>query len=113
MNKLDAAIDRLEKLHRKRGQLQLELKRSLALQKLWPGAFDSDKKPTTQVTGNPRRKLWFAMYNGNERHEMPLEEVPVILWPEAVKNDIRRIGWNARSVYRNLLKEENNATNSI
>lgn len=111
-NELDLAIAKLDRLHAERGKLQRELKRSLALERLWPEAFSGDRNPTTQVKGNPRREMTFTMYNGNDTRELPLEEVPVILWPEAVKNDIRRIGWNARSVYRNLLKEEDNATDT-
>lgn len=108
MKELHEALSRLEELHSQREQLHRELKRSLALKALWPEAFNGDKNPTTQVTGNCRRSVTFAMYNGNERRELPLEEVPVILWPDALKNDIRRTGWNARSIYREMLKEEDN-----
>ena len=51
--------------------------------------------------------MTFTISKGNEVLKvLPLEEVPVILWSQKVKDDIRAAGWQARSVYRNLLKEE-------
>jgi hypothetical protein len=107
MTEIDLAIERLERLHAERAELHGELKRSLALQNLCEAAFGDGPNPTSRVVGNPRREMTFTISKGNEvLKALPLEEVPVILWSQKVKDDIRAAGWQARSVYRNLLKEE-------
>jgi hypothetical protein len=110
VDKIDKAIQRLEHLHAKRMALHEELKRSLALQKLWPDAFDHDRKPTTQIVGNPRRELTFNAHIGDEHRSLPLEDVPTILWSNQVKADIRELGpFGARRYYK-ILQGENNGT---
>jgi hypothetical protein len=101
----------LDKLYEERDALHHQLKRSLALQEIWPDAFVHGRC-TTQVTGNPRRELTFTLTLANgERHEKPLEDVPVILWPAAVKADIRQLGgFHGSWKYHKILKGEDDAT---
>ena len=103
-------MDELDALYEERDQLHHELKRSLALQAIWPDAF-THGRCTTQVTGNPRRELTFTLKLANgERRSKPLEEVPVILWPDTVKADIRQLGgFHGSWKYHKILKGEDNA----
>lgn len=107
------ALLKLERLYEERDGLHQELKRSLALQEVWPDAF-THGRCTSQVTGNPRRELTFTLKLANgERRSKPLEEVPVILWPASVKADIRQLGGHHGSwKYHKLLQEEDNAKKS-
>lgn len=108
MNKeLNDALTRLATLNRQRDGLYQDLRRSLALQEIWPDAFEHGRC-TSRVTGNPRSELTFVLTLGNgEQREKPLQDIPVILWSEQVKNDIRRLGpHHARKFYTLLKKGE-------
>jgi hypothetical protein len=109
---LTQALLKLDRAYEERDALHHELKRSLALQDIWPDAF-THGRCTTQVTGNPRRELTFTLKLANgERRSVPLEDVPVILWPETVKADIRQLGgFHGSYKYHKLLKGEDNAQN--
>lgn len=109
MNQIQEKIERLEALNRERDGLYLELKRSLAIEELCPDAF-KEGNPRSQVYGNPRGDLTFTITLANgERHDFPLEDIPVILWSEQVKADIRQLGpFHARK-YHTILTGEDNA----
>jgi hypothetical protein len=101
--------DKLAHLDELRAQvdtLHHDLKRSLAIQSIWPDAFDHGSC-TSYVVGNPRNQLTFCLtMANNETREKPLEEVPTILWNPKLKADILMLGpVNARKYYR-LLKGE-------
>jgi hypothetical protein len=96
----------LDNLNVQRDALYKDLNRSLAIQELWPDAFEHGAC-TSYVVGNPRSEMTFVLTLGNkETRKLPLQDVPVILWSEGAKATIRELGpYNARKYYR-LLKGE-------
>lgn len=109
MTEISEAMDRLKQLNRDRDDLYRELDKSLALQGVWFDAFEYGRCKS-RIVGNPRDSLTFNLTLGNgEERSLPLEEVPVILWSDQVKADIRQLG-PFHSKYYKLLKEgEDNA----
>lgn len=97
----------LDLLYEERAALHHDLRRSLVLQELVPDVF-AHGRAKTRVQGNPRNELTFVVTLGNgEQRTMPLEEVPVILWSESVKADIRDLGpYHARKYHRLMTKGE-------
>jgi hypothetical protein len=96
----------LDHLNVQREALHQDLKRSLALQDLWPDAFDHGAC-TSYVVGNPRNEMTFVLTMGNgETREVPLQDVPVVLWSEQVRESIRKLGPHHARKYYHLLKGE-------
>lgn len=112
MNNIKDAMERLEQLDLERDKLKAELRKSLALQAVWPDAFDHGPCGS-QVVGNPRDQLTFNLkFLNGETRSVPLEEVPVTLWSEQVKDDIRKLGPMSKSRYFYLLTQhEKGASN--
>lgn len=97
-------LDQLAHLNSERDKLHHDLRKSLTIQGLWADAFEFGQC-TSRVTGNPRGELTFTITLGNnEQRSLPLEEVPVILWSEQVKDDIRQLGPFHCHRYFKLLK---------
>lgn len=100
-------MDKISKLQEETEQLMQDLHESLTIKRLWPDAFDHGAV-LSQVSGHPAEQLTFTVTLGNEeQRSLPLEEVPVILWSDQVKQDIRKRGSRK---YRNLLQGESNGT---
>jgi hypothetical protein len=69
-------------LHAQKSALLHELNRSMAIQKMWPGIFKNGIV-TSRITGRPLKpdSMKFIVTDGTgQEFEMPLLEVPDILW---------------------------------
>jgi hypothetical protein len=116
MTEIDTMMDRLDKLDAERAALRHDLRKSLAIKLLWPDAFEHGQC-SSQVKGNLRNKtlpLTFTLKLGNgEERSVPLEEVPPILWPKKLKEEINKLGFMSGNRFFRILKEEEiNATNT-
>jgi hypothetical protein len=81
--------------------LLAEFDKSMAIQEMWPNAFEHGAI-TTYVRGNCRTGMrWTVTFGNGEEAHMDLKLVPVLLWPEQVKDDIREAG--PRFPYWNIL----------
>lgn len=99
MNKAQELYKKLHDAGEERDDLMKQLAKSLAIQELWPNAFRNGN-PKSRVRGNPRKSLRFNItFPDGTTDSMPLEDLPVILWPEAVKDDLK-----ALSVYNKYNK---------
>lgn len=90
---MDQAMElqtRIEELTRQQTETVAKLRRSLVLQELWPEAFEHGSV-RSQVVGNVRRgELTFTVTRGDgSSRSFELAAVPVLLWPEAVLEDVR------------------------
>ena len=89
MNKAQELYKKLHDLGEERNELMVRLAKSLAIQELWPNAFRNGN-PTAQVVGNIRKSLEYTItFPDGTTDSMPLEDVPVILWPQKVKDDLK------------------------
>lgn len=101
-----ANLDELDALLVRKMDLHQKLRKALHLILLSESNPFSHKKPvTTKVTGNPHNgSLTFhIVVDGGEHDSFPLEQVPVILWPQHVIDDIPL--WR-NNRYRKILRKE-------
>jgi hypothetical protein len=89
-------MERLEELHKREGELFDELKRSLAIKKLWPEVFDKGKIDVSFYGGTTydlqrgkvnKMKMVLKRSDGDSR-EFTLDKVPIMLWPEWVVDHV-------------------------
>lgn len=101
MNKAQELHKKLLGLGKDRDKLMQDLDKSLAVQELWPNAFRNGN-PTSRVRGNPRKSLRFNItFPDGTTDSMPLEDLPIILWPESVKADLK--GLSPYNKYNKIL----------
>lgn len=104
MKAINVIREHIEMLREQVDELYNKLDRSLVIEEHWPDAFDGPGTVTTAVKGNPKTGLVFTITFANgEAAVMDLRLAPFLLWPEAVKEDIRNSGWTSQ--YYMLLKK--------
>jgi hypothetical protein len=81
-------MDRLSATREKLAQLEHQLRRSLILTDIFGGQIWQHGSVSTQVVGNPRDKMSFALVHGPKRVVVDLLDIPTILWPKTVVADI-------------------------
>jgi hypothetical protein len=85
--KRQEVLDNLKSLWKKRDELQGELQRSLAIQELWPEAFEHGRV-FSHVEGNPGSGFFLTIKRGDgEERKFNIKEVPTILIPESFLED--------------------------
>ncbi len=80
-----ARLDRLEELAARGSELRADLRRSLALEELWPGLFKLGKV-TAGLQGNPYSTMRLRVTAGEEVRTFKVREVPLVL----VERELRR-----------------------
>lgn len=101
-------LERLDKANAERASLTHQLRKSLAIQELWPDAFEHGSCVSV-VTGNVHVGFTFTLtFDNGDTTTKPLEDVPTILWPEKIKADVRRLGLFSANKYYKILRGEKN-----
>ena len=91
--KLDLLDSIAEKAERAK-ELRYELRRSLALEGLWPGCFDGENRPRVCIAGNPYSVMWLRVAVGDEVRTWKVRDVPLIL----VERELQQIARDYRNV---------------
>lgn len=103
-----ANLDELDALLVQKMDLHQKLRKALHLLLLCDENPHKLGKVTTVVRGNPRGQMTFIInIDGGEHAEFPLEQVPVILWPQHVIADIPL--WRTNRYRKLLVKEKADA----
>ena len=83
---LEAKMEQIEQLERKRKELFHKLRRSMAIRDLWEEAFDGGRCHS-RVEGNQRQLYFIIRDKSGEERKWKLEDVREILWPPEIRKE--------------------------